>query len=243
MKVHYHRGVCLDGLTIDPKGRVDGAFWTHRPRRRPPARQTLASSPLAATWPGTLGIPFGRGALALGHRVELLPTGYGVGGAALLLTRAGERTLAVGPTTEALVPRAALRLVLAAPSPPRAPDDWLTHALAAPGRIVVPDGAAVVEVVTALEAAGIQPRRPGWLGGGPREGEHTVATQGPGTQIDARPQASEAWLVDFACQCGPDVVLVHGPRADALAAQLVEAGLDTRVLHGPEQLTFTGLEG
>lgn len=241
MKVTYQHGVRLEGLTLDPERKVDAAFWTHRPARRPAARQTLASRSLAATWPGALGLPFGRGALAMGHRVELLPTGYGVGGAALLLTRDGERTLAVGPTTEALVPRHAQRLVLAAPALVSAPADWLEQALAVPGRIVVPDAAAAAEVIAALEAAGIRPRRPSWLGGGPRSATHNVSTRGAGRVVDARPRADEAWLVRFASHCAPEVVLVHGARAEALAMQLVAAGLNTRVLHGPEQLSLSGV--
>lgn len=238
MKVFYQAGVRLDGLTLDPTRKVDAAFWTHRPARRTSARQTLASAPLAATWTGALGLPFGRGALAMGHRVELLPTGYGVGGSALLFTRDGERTLAVGPTTEAMVPRPAHSLVLAAPAIPAAPDDWLATTLAAPGRLVVPDAAAAAEVIAALESAGVPPRRPAWLGSGPRSSEHVVSMRGPGTVVDARPQASEAWLVDFATACAPELVLVHGHRAEALSTQLVAAGLNTRVLHGPEQLSL-----
>jgi hypothetical protein len=238
VKVHYLDGVRLDGLTLDPTRKVDSAFWTHRPARRTTARHTLASAPLAASWPGVLGLPFGRGALAMGHRVELLPTGYGVGGAAPLFTRDGERTLAVGPTTEALVPRQAHRLVLAAPAPPGAPEDWLQTALETPGRLVVPDAAAAADVIAALEAEGIRPRRPSWLGASPRQGDHAVSLRAPGTVVDARPQASEAWLVAFATACSPDVVQVHGPRAQALAAQLASAGLNTRVLHGPQQLTL-----
>ncbi len=241
MKVTYQHGVRLEGLTLDPTRKVDAAFWTHRPARRPTARQTLASMSLAATWPGALGLPFGRGALAMGHRVELLPTGYGVGGAALLLTRDGDRTLAVGPTTEGLVPRHAQRLVLAAPALAAPPSDWLEKALADPGRIVVPDAAAAAAVISALEQAGVQPRRPSWLGGGPRSATHSVSTRGAGRYVDARPRADEPWLVRFAAQCNPEVVLVHGSRAEPLAEQLVGAGLNTRVLHGPEQLSLSGL--
>ncbi len=241
MSISYRHGVRVGILTIDPSRRVDAAFWTHRPARRASARKSLASLVLAASWPGVLGLPFSCGALAMGHRVELLPTGYGLGGAALLLTRAGERTLVVGPTTEALVPRRAHRLVLAAPSTPTPPSGWLEQVIAEPGRVVVPDAGAAVRVVDELAAAGSPPARPAWLGGGPRGAKIRVATSGSGVFVDARPQADEAWQVAFALQCTPELVYVHGPRAQALAVQLADVGLATRLLHGPDQLSFTGL--
>ncbi len=242
VSIRYTHGPRVGGLTIDPLGKVPAAFWTHRPARRPPAGRVVASQPLAAGWRGVMGLPFGVGALALGQRVELLPTGYGLGGAALLLTRRGQRTLVVGPTTEALVPRAADCLVLNAPAIPEAPGRWLEAALEAE-RVVVPDDAAAAAVVSALEGAGIPHRRPSWLGGGVRRARLGVFTRGEGLRVDLRPQASEAWLVDFAREVQPELVCVHGLRAGPLATGLVEAGLSCRILHAPEQLTIPGLVG
>ncbi len=233
-------GVRIGPVTIDPSGRVDSAFWTHRPARRPAAKQTLASQVLAATWSNALGLPFGRGALALGHRIELLPTGYGVGGAALLMTRDGDRTLVVGPTTEALTPRMAQRLVLHAPAPPEASEGWWEE-LESGTRLVVPDDGAAIEAVSRLEAVGVPARRPAWLGPSPRAPVVTVTTRGPGVPLDLRPQASEDWLFEFALQCAPELVCVHGPRSQQLTERLAAAGLGVRVLHGPEQLALGGL--
>ncbi len=240
MAILYTSGVRVGALTIDPAGRVAQAFWTHRPARRPPAQRVLASAPLARTWPGALGLPLRRGAVAMGHRIELLPTGYGVGGAALLLTRDGHRTLVVGPTTPALRPRAAHHLVLCAPAPPQAPADWLDRVIRGPTRqrLVVPDGAAAAVVSATLEDAGVPHRVPDWLGGGDRRAPIGISTRGPGTVVDVRPQASEAWLVGFACAVGPEIVYLYGPRADAVAVDLAAAGVSTRVLHAPQQMNL-----
>jgi hypothetical protein len=240
--VRYTQGVRLGALTIDPTGRARAAFWTHRPAHRHAARHTMASAPLAGTWRDVLAIPFGGSVVAMGLRLELLPTGYGPGGAALLLANEGRRTLVVGPTTERLESRHAERLVLAAPSVPGDDGAWLAEAAA--GRtplLVVPDAAAAEVVSARLRDAGVAHRRPPWLG--PGEGKATVrlTTRGPGRLVDARPQAPEPWLVDYALQVAPEQVLVHGPRAEPLAMALAAAGLAVRVLHAPHQLAFAAL--
>ncbi len=248
MAILFTSGVRVDALTIDPARRAAAAFWTHRPARRVPAGRVLASTVLAATWPGALGLPIGAGAVAMGQRMELIPSGYGPGGAALLLTQAGHRTLIVGPTTRALVPRAADRLVLCAPAQ-RAPEaPWLERAQSGEAslRLVVPDGAAAAVVCDGLTEAGIAHFAPAWLtprGPRARGARVTVATGGQGVHIDARPQADEAWLVSLARFVGPEITFVHGPRADAVAAQLAAVGLATRVLHAPKQMSLGGLDG
>lgn len=241
MDLSYTNGVRVGALTIDPSGRTRAAFWTHRPARRPAARHLMAAAPLAATWPGALAVPFGDAIIAVGLRLELLPTGYGPGGAALLLSDNGRRTLVVGPTTPALEPRHADRLVLAAPATPSEPAGWVDAVAAGDvTRLLVPDAAAAEAVSARLHERELEHRRPGWL---PPTSPHGVpiATSGAGLFVDARPQAGEPWLVAFACQVGPDLVWVHGPRAEALAAQLAAAGLSSRVLQAPRQLAFPGV--
>ncbi len=242
MLVRYARGVRIGALTIDPTERVHDALWTHRPARRPPCGRCLASARLARRWPATLGIPMGTGAVAMGFRIELLASGYGPGGAAVLLTRDGERTLAVGPTTVELQPRQADRLVLFAPRPV-ADTDWAPPPMLT-GTLRAPDGAAARELCRRLDAAGIPHRRPRWLGlgAGPRSAAVGVVTAGPGLTVDARPQADESWLADFARRVSPQSIYVHGPRADALARRLAVEGWSVRVLHGPRQLSLLGDE-
>lgn len=238
MLVRHASGVRVGALTIDPTERVATALWTHRPARRPPAGRALASAPLARRWPSTLALPFGAGAVAMGFRIELLPTGYGPGGAAVLLARGGERTLVVGPTTEILTARRVDRLVLFA-APPPAPDDWLST-LPESETLVVPDAAAAEQVSERLRAAGLVHRRPAWLGRGrgPSGAPLRITTRGPGRFIDARPQASEDWLVRFAGRVSARAVFVHGPSADHLARALAADGQPVRVLHGPQQLSL-----
>ncbi|MCB9528649.1 MAG: hypothetical protein H6701_09715 [Myxococcales bacterium] len=241
MTIRYASGIRVEGLTIDPVDRVEVALWTHRPARRAPARRTLAAAPLADAWSQTLGLPLGSSAIAMGHRIELLPTGYGPGGAAVLLTRGGRRTLIVGPTTTALVPRRAERLVLFAPRPPTPPAEWLERARAATALdLLAPDGAGAAMISAALTIAGLPHRRPRWLGlgVGPRDAGLRVVTRGDGLLVDARPQADEAWLADFARRVAPRSIFVHGARGDALARRLAVAGHAVRVLHGPQQLAL-----
>lgn len=241
MLIRYASGVRVGALTIDPTERVPHALWTHRPARRPPARRVLASAPLARRWPATLGLPFGAGAVAVGFRLELLPSGYGPGGAAVLLARGGERTLVVGPTTEALTARHADHLVLFAPALP-ADDGWLAAAREATGptTLVVPDAAAAERAADLLTDADLAHRRPIWLerGRGPASAPLRIATRGPGLEVDARPQAPEGWLVRFADRVAARAVFVHGPRADHLARALAAEGHPVRVLHGPQQLSL-----
>ncbi len=239
MRTRYARGVRVGGLTVDPVGAVPAAFWTHRPPRRPPAQQILAASPLASRWQGVLGLPFHHGSVAAGQRVELLPSGYGLGGAALLLTEGGRRTLVVGPTTEALEPRRAEHLVLCAPAavlPP--PADWLARLQAAtrPTRVSVPDSGAAEVLTQALDAAGVPWKGPARLGRGRRAALVSISVGGPGRRLDLRPQARLSWLVTYAHAVRPDVVSVHGPRAHSLADALLEAGVPAAVIHGPLQL-------
>lgn len=241
MTIRYVSGIRIAGLTVDPVDRVDVALWTHRPARRPPARRNLAAAPLAVRWPHTLGLPLGSSAIAMGHRIELLPTGYGPGGAAVLLTRSGHSTLVIGPTSTTLRPRRADRLVIFAPARPELAPDWLDQARTA-GRLdlIAPDGAAAQHISEALTAADLAHRRPPWLGlgPGPRGAPLRIVTRGEGLLVDARPQADEAWLVELARRVDPRSVFVHGPRADALAPRLAAAGHAVRVLHGPQQLTL-----
>jgi hypothetical protein len=237
--IRFIHGVRIGALTIDPIGRVRGAFWTHRPARRLPAKHVMASAPLAATWPDALAIPFGASVVAMGLRLELLPTHYGPGGAALLLADGGRRTLVVGPTTDRLEPRHAERLVLAAPG---APDPEWWSAVARATRLLAPDGAAAEVVSARLAAEGVAHRRPAWLGASEARAAVRLAMgAGPGVHVDARPQAPEAWLVEYARQVAPEVVLVHGPRAEPLAVALAAVGLPARVLHAPRQLALVGL--
>lgn len=243
MRVRFIHGVRVGGLTFDPTTRVPTALWTHRPRRRPPARVVLASAPLAEGWDGVQGLPLGRSAVAGGQLLELLPTGYGVGGAAALLTEAGFRVMVVGPTAEALGPRRVDELVLFAPRLAPIPADWLDQARAAtaPLRLRALDGAGARALCAALDAAEVPHRRPPWMRPGPRGVPVSVSTHGPGLLVDLRPQASAAWLVDFARACSPTGISVHGPGAEALARRLTEVGLPARVIHAPAQLDFEAL--
>jgi hypothetical protein len=243
MALRYTSGVRLERLTVDPSRPAQVAFWTHRPARRPKAGRLLASMELATTWPDALGIPMGRGAIAMGHRIELLPTGYGPGGAALMLTRDGRRTLVVGPTTDGLQARPVDQLALFVPSRPTPPVDWLERASEAtePLRIVVPDGGAALHASQLLTAAGVPYRCPSWLQGGVRRAKISITTRGPGLEADLRPQADEVWLADFAARTGPELVLLHGPRADHVAVRLARLGLATRVLAAPQQMTLAGI--
>ena len=242
--ISYANGVRAGDLTFDPTGVTISAFWTHRPARRPRATRLMASRPLARTWPRTQGLPMGAGAVAMGYRIELLPTGYGAGGSAVLLTRAGERALVVGPTTDDLVPRLADHLVLYAPRDPSPPADWLAQAAASrePMRLVVPDGGAARVVCEALEEAQIDHRRPRWLKGGRQKtAPVSVGLTGPGVGIDARPQAGLEWLVSFAAAVAAPMVYVHGPESNRLVKALKGGGHSTRILHAPRQLSL--LEG
>lgn len=244
MTIRYASGIRLGALTVDPIDRVDVALWTHRPARRPAASRHLASTTLARHWRRTLGLPIGGSAIAMGHRIELLPTGYGPGGAAVLVTRRGRRTLVVGPTTAALEPRHADQLVLHAPAAPRHRLDgaWLDtlRDLEAPVDLVAPDGAAADALAAALTAADLPYRGPRWLQTGPGEADamRRITTHGTGRLIDLRPQADEGWLVDYAHRVDPRDIFVHGDRADALAHRLAALGHAVRVLHGPQQLAL-----
>ncbi|MEZ4474711.1 MAG: hypothetical protein R3F60_28770 [bacterium] len=246
MQISWASGVRVGALSVDPEGRVGVALWTHRVWRRPPARLTLGSAPLAALWEGVQGLPFGVGAVAAGLRLELLPTGYGPGGAAALLAEDGQRALVVGPTTATLTPRRVDDLVLAAPAPAAPPTDWLAQAEAAatagsPLRLVAPDGAAAAAIAEALDAAGIPHARPGWLPGGRSGARVRVVGRGSGLAVDLRPGVDHAWRVQFARTCSAERVWVHGPTADALARRLTEAGLPARVIQAPAQLVLSGL--
>lgn len=243
MRVTFLNGVRIGGLSFDPSARAPTALWTHRPRRRSPAKVVLASAPLAAGWPGVQGLPMARSAVAGGLKLELIPTGYGPGGAAALLTEAGQRILVVGPTTESLAPRPVDELVLLAPRIGTPPAGWLASARAArePLRLVAPDGAGAEAICAALDAAEIAHTRPPWLGGGLRSAPVRVSTHGAGLAVDLRPQASIAWQVDFAAACQPEQIWVHGAAAEALTRRLTEAGLTARVLHAPAQLVLDGL--
>lgn len=246
VQVFWSQGVRVGALSFDPEGRPPVAFYTHRSAGRPAARLALASAPLAATWSGVHGLPFGAGAVAGGLRLELLPTGYGTGGAAVLLAEDGYRVLVVGPTTEALEPRPVDELVLWAPAPPDPPSEgWLAEARdAAQHRETLvfsaPDGAAAEAIARALEAADVPHRRPPWMVGGQPRASVRVGF-GRGRVIDLRPQASPAWQVQFARACRAERVCVHGSRADALARRLTDAGLVARVIQAPAQLVLSGL--
>lgn len=199
----------------------------------------------------TLGLPFGGSIVAAGLRLELIPTGYGPGGAAVVCTQRGHRTLVLGPTTAGIEAQPAHRLVLLAPALVK-PDDqeWLEAVrLGAAIRLVVPDAGAAAHVSGLLTAAGIAHRRPTCLGSGargPREATNSrvvvsASSRGGGLEVDGRPQADEAALVAFARATGAEEVYVHGPRAEAVSARLRDAGSASRVLEGPRQLSFAGL--
>ncbi len=249
MQVFWSNGVRVGALTFDPEGRPPIAFYTHRSDRRPAARLALASKALAATWKGVQGLPFGTGAVAAGMRLELLPTGYGPGGAAVLLAEDGFRTLVVGPTTEALEPRPVDELVIYAPAPLVVPaPDWIARAREAAQAheslaLLPPDGAAAEAIARALEAADVPHRRPAWLPGGqPRATVRIVAAaSADAVVLDVRPLATSAWQVEHARACRADRICVHGPGSDALARRLTEAGLPARVIQAPAQLVLNGL--
>jgi hypothetical protein len=242
MRVTFVHGVRLGLLSFDPTARAPIALWTHRPRRRPPARVVLASAPLAAQWSGVQGLPIGRSAVAGGRKIELLPTGYGLGGSAALLTDAGHRVLVVGPTTESLAPRHVEQLVLRVPSVTPPPSDWMARVIdAGETRIVAPDGAGLTAVCAALDAAGVAHRRPPWMPGGTRSAPLLVTMHGSGFKVDLRPQAPAEWLVDFALACAPEQVHVHGAEAEVRVSELTAAGLTARVIHAPSQLVLTSL--
>lgn len=246
MELRYAQGIRLGALTFDPVGRVASAFWTHRPARRLQAGQTLASAPLAETWGDVLGVPFGGSVVAGGFRLELIPSGYGPGGAAVIATRSGHRTLIVGPTTPSVQAQPADALVLYAPALLSPDDDWLEAARrGASLRLVPRDAAACLAISQALTAAGVPHRRPAWLisgaGEGPRGARIFLALSGAGVVVDGRPQADESFLVSFARSTGAERLYVHGPRAEALSHRLKEAGLSSRVLAAPAQLPLAGL--
>ncbi len=242
--ITYANGVRVGELTFDPTGAAVAAFWTHRPARRPPTNRIMSSRPLARSWAGAQGLPMGAGAVAMGYRIELIPSGYGAGGSAVILTRSGERALVVGPTTDALIPRRVDHLVLYAPNDPSPPPNWLAQARNATDelRLVVPEGGSAVVVCEALRAAEIEHRAPRWLPGARRRPARvTVALTGPGLVVDARPQASHEWLVGFAADVAAPMVYVHGPQANRLSKALKNAGHSIRILHAPRQLSL--LEG
>jgi hypothetical protein len=246
VELRYVHGIRLGALTFDPVGKVASAFWTHRPVRRAPAAQTLASAPLAATWTDVLGVPFGGTVVAGGFRLELIASGYGPGGAAVLATSNGHRTLVVGPTTTRCDPQPAHALVLSAPELVDPDEGWLDAArLGSPLRLLPRDPAAAAAVSARLSAAGIPHRRPVWLdpaaGEGPRSARVVIGFGGDGLSIDGRPQADEGFLVAFAHSTGAERIYVHGPRADALSMRLREAGLPSRILAAPTQLPLAGL--
>ncbi|MCK6574647.1 hypothetical protein L6V77_26530 [Myxococcota bacterium] len=246
MELRYVHGIRLGALTFDPVGKVASAFWTHRPVRRTPAGQTLASAPLAATWTDVLGVPFGGSVVAGGLRLELLPSGYGPGGAAVLATSNGHRTLVVGPTTTRCHAQPAHALVLCAPESVDPDESWLEAARqGAALRLLPRDAAAAAALSARLAAAGIPHRRPAWLdpagGEGPRSARVVIAFGGTGLVVDGRPQADEGFLVAFAHSTGAERIYVHGPRADALSMRLREAGLPSRILSAPTQLPLAGL--
>lgn len=240
MLVRYARGVRVGALTIDPTERVSDALWTHRPARRPPSARCLTSAPLARRWPATLGLPVGAGAVAMGFRIELIASGYGLGGVAVLLTRAGERTLVVGPTTNTLQPRRADQLILFAPSLVADPDWQPSPGLS--GRLRVPDAAAARLMSQRLDMHGIAHRRPRWLGTGAGQPSARVCIvlNGPGRCVDTRPQADEHWLAEYVRRVAPRALYVHGPRADHLARRLAGEGWPVRVLYRPRQLSLLG---
>ncbi len=247
MEVRYHEGVRIGSLTFDPTRAVESAFFTHRPVRRPTVTQVVMSAPLAARWPGALGVPFHQGVVAMGLRIEVLPSGYGPGGAAVIATRAGHRTLVVGPVASSFEPQPADTLVLLAPEPVRATEvDWVGAAcLGQPLTLATPDAAAACAVSVRLTAAGVPHRRPAHASPDTREGPRTarvqVAIGGSGVDVDARPQLDEEALVGLVGRVDASSVLLHGPRSEALARRLGEAGIPCRVLSAPRQLTFPGL--
>ncbi len=246
MELRYVQGIRLGALTFDPVGKVASAFWTHRPVRRVAAGQTLASAPLAATWTDVLGVPFGGSVVAGGLRLELIPSGYGPGGAAVVATSGGHRTLVVGPSTARCDPQPAHALVLYAPDPVDPDESWLEAArLGTALRLLPRDAAAAAAISARLRQAGVPHRRPAWLdpaaGEGPRAARVVLAFGGAGLAVDGRPQADEGFLVAYARSTGAERIYVHGPRADALSIRLREAGLPSRILAAPAQLPLAGL--
>jgi hypothetical protein len=111
--------------------------------------------------------------------------------------------------------------------------------------IAVPDAAAAGVVSNRLAAAGVPHRCPAVASADGREGTRTarvsVVIGGVGLEVDARPQLDDDALVALAARVGAAHLLVHGPRADALAQRLSEAGLPSRVLASPRQLMMPGL--
>jgi len=251
MEVRFQDGVRVGALTFDPtrppaRG-AGAAFFTHRPPRRIARAQPMMSAPMAARWPGALGVPFHHAVVAMGLRLEVLPSGYGVGGAAVVVTRAGHRTLVVGPVSEAFEAQPADTLVLFAPEAVRWTDaDWVGAAcLGQPLTTAVPDAAAAGIVSSRLAAAGVPHRCPAVASADGREGTRaarvSVVIGGVGLEVDARPQLDDDALVALAARVGAAHLLVHGPRADVLAQRLSEAGLPSRVLASPRQLMMPGL--
>ncbi len=246
MELRYAQGIRLGALTFDPVGRVPSAFWTHRPVRRVQAGQTLASAPLAATWSDVLGVPFGGSVVAGGFRLELIPSGYGPGGAAVIATRNGHRTLILGPVSPRCEAQPAESLVLFAADTLAPDDDWLSAArMGGTLRLIPRDAGAALAISEALTAAGVPHRRPAWLvagaGEGPKSARVTLSFTGEGRPVDARPQADEAFLAAYAHSTGAERIYVHGPRAEALSHRLKDAGMSSRVLAAPAQLPLAGL--
>ena len=246
MDVRYLHGVRIERLTFDPVHRVRAALWSHRVARRAGVDKAVASEPLASTWTNVLGLPFHHGVVAFGVRLELLPSGYGVGGAATLMTLDGVRALVVGPTTSELEPRQADQLVLYAAAAVTPESDWLSEVAAADGpqRIAAPDAAAAARIARALDDAGLPWSGPTWLTTQRRAALQLVVGAGRAGDrvVDARPQAGDDWLVEYAGQVEAELIHVHGPRAESLASALAAAGLSARVLHVPQQLALSGLE-
>lgn len=246
MQVLYNEGVQVGRITFDPRKPVPVAFWTHRPPRRPRGGRILTSEGLARRWPGTIGLPIGHTGVAMGLRLELLASGYGAAGVAVMVTREGHRTLVVGPTSAALIPRRAEQLVLYVPTP-RGPEEpteetlieWLKIHLepAHEGRLRVPDRATAERVCHRLAAAGVPVVPPPSLGGRPRrQGQLRVVFEGPGLWVDARPQAEPAWLRWLVAQVDPERLWLHGPGATPFAAALQDDGWPAQLLVPPEQL-------
>ncbi|MFN3201689.1 MAG: hypothetical protein ACE366_25015 [Bradymonadia bacterium] len=246
MQVLYNDGVQVGRITFDPRRRVPVAFWTHRPAKRPAGGRILTSDGLARRWPGTIGLPIGHSGVAMGLRLELLASGYGASGVAVMATRAGLRTLVVGPTSTRLVPRAAERMVLWVPPvrDPKGPHagnliHWLKAHLttAHDDRLVVPDGATAEVVCQVLAQAGVPSVAPKWLGGGRwRPGALRISTAGEGLLVDARPQADWPWLADLVEAVAPEQLWLHGPGAADFGAALSAEGWPVHLLTSPAQL-------
>lgn len=235
MRVQYKGGVRLDGLCFDPRGRVEAALLTHRPGRRGSSQRLACSAPLAGAWPKALALPMGRSVVALGRQIELVPTGYGIGGAAALVNHGGQRAFVVGPTTTCIEPRPADVLVLYVPEIATLDCSWL-RAVGCPDGpklLVLPDGAALEAAAATLRRAGLPFKAPKWaepVGGS--DAVVRLAMRGDGLRIDMRPQADECFLALFAERVQAREIWLHGPRARILAARLVDRGVPTRVL-GP----------